>query len=57
MMSISGVFGSIGVTIGTTFGGLALTQSFQLLGLTLGIFAVVSALVVLFLAKEPSVLH
>ena len=53
MMSISGVFASIGVTIGTACGGLALTQGFQLLGLTLGVFAVVAALIILFIAKEP----
>jgi predicted MFS family arabinose efflux permease len=53
MMSINGVFGSIGVTIGTACGGLALTQGFQVLGLTLGIFAVISALIILFIAKEP----
>jgi predicted MFS family arabinose efflux permease len=53
MMSINGVFGSIGITIGTAFGGLTLTQGFQLLGLTLGVFAVISALIILFLAKEP----
>ncbi len=53
MMSLSGVFASIGVTIGTVVGGLALTQSFQILGLTLGFFAVISALIVLFVAKEP----
>jgi MFS family permease len=53
MMSINGVFASIGVTIGTACGGLALTQGFQALGLTLGIFAVISALIILFIAKEP----
>lgn len=53
MMSINGVFASIGVTIGTTCGGIALTQGFQLLGLTLGIFAVIAALIILFIAKEP----
>ena len=53
MMSINGVFASIGVTIGSACGGLALTQGFQLLGLTLGIFAVIAALIILFVAKEP----
>jgi hypothetical protein len=53
MMSISGVFASIGVTIGSATGGLALTQGFQLLGLSLGIFAIVAALIILFVAKEP----
>jgi predicted MFS family arabinose efflux permease len=53
MMSINGVFASIGVTVGIAVGGLALTQSFQLLGLTLGCFAVISALIILFVAKEP----
>ncbi len=52
-MSVSGVFASIGVTIGTACGGFALTQSFQLLGLTLGAFAIVAALIILFIAKEP----
>jgi MFS family permease len=53
MMSMNGVFGSIGITIGTACGGIALTQGFQVLGLTLGIFAVISALIILFIAKEP----
>jgi predicted MFS family arabinose efflux permease len=53
MMSINGVFASIGVTIGTACGGLALTQSFQMLGLSLGIFAVIAALIILIVAKEP----
>ncbi len=53
MMSMNGVFGSIGVTIGTACGGIALTQGFQLLGLTLGAFAVISALIIFFIAKEP----
>ena len=53
MMSISGVFASIGVTIGTAFGGLALRQGFQLLGLMLGVFAVVASLIILLIAKEP----
>ena len=53
MMSISGVFASIGVSIGTAVGGLALTQGFQLLGLILGILAVVAALIIFFIAKEP----
>jgi predicted MFS family arabinose efflux permease len=53
IMSISGVFASIGVTIGTACGGLALTHGFQLLGLTLGLFGVISAFVIIFIAKEP----
>jgi predicted MFS family arabinose efflux permease len=53
MMSINGVFASIGITIGTACGGLALTQGFQILGLTLGIFAVIAAMIILFIAKEP----
>jgi MFS family permease len=53
MMSISGVFASIGVTIGSATGGLALTQGFQILGLSLGIFAVIAALIIFFIAKEP----
>ena len=53
MMSLSGVFASIGVTIGTACGGLALSQGFQMLGLILGIFAVIAALIILLFAKEP----
>ncbi len=53
MMSINGVFTSIGITIGTAFGGLALTQGFQMLGLSLGIFAVIAALIIFIAAKEP----
>ena len=52
MMSISGVFASIGVTIGSACGGLALTQGFQILGLTLGIFAVIAALIILLSPKN-----
>jgi predicted MFS family arabinose efflux permease len=57
MMSINGVFASIGVTIGTACGGLALIQGFQMLGLSLGIFAIIAALIILFLAKEPCIIH
>ena len=57
MMSINGVFASIGVTIGTACGGIALTQGFQILGLSLGIFAIIAALIILFLAKEPCIIH
>jgi predicted MFS family arabinose efflux permease len=57
MMSINGVFASIGVTIGATCAGLALTQGFQMLGLTLGILAIIAALIILFLAKEPCIIH
>jgi len=57
MMSINGVFASIGVTIGTACGGLALTQGFQMLGLSLGIFAIIAALIILFIAKEPCINH
>jgi len=53
MMSISGVFASIGVTIGSATGGLAITKGFQMLGLSLGIFAVIASLIILFIAKEP----
>jgi MFS family permease len=53
MMSLSGVFASIGATIGSACGGLALTQGFQMLGLTLGIFAVIAAFIILLIAKEP----
>jgi predicted MFS family arabinose efflux permease len=53
MMSINGVFASIGVTIGSICGGLAIIQGFQMLGLSFGIFAVIAALIILFIAKEP----
>jgi predicted MFS family arabinose efflux permease len=54
MMSLSGVFASIGASLGVAVGGLALSQSgFQLLGATFGVFGVVSALVIYTLAKDP----
>jgi len=54
MMSISGVFGSIGASLGVSCGGIALGLfGFQLLGLTLGIFGLISAVIVYFFAKDP----
>jgi predicted MFS family arabinose efflux permease len=53
MMSLGGVFGSIGVSLGVAFGGLALTFGFQPLGLTLGILTLISATIILILAKDP----
>ncbi len=54
MMSIAAVLGSTGVTVGVTVGGLALGQSgFYLLGSSLGLFGVISSLVIYFLANEP----
>jgi MFS transporter, DHA1 family, multidrug resistance protein len=54
MMSLAGVFASIGASIGVAVGGLALSQSgFQLLGVTFGVFGVVSAFVIYFLATDP----
>lgn len=54
MMSISGVFSSIGASIGVSSGGLALGMlGFQSLGLTLGMFGLISAAIVYFLAKDP----
>jgi DHA1 family bicyclomycin/chloramphenicol resistance-like MFS transporter len=54
MMSLSGVFGSIGASLGVSVGGLALSQSgFQLLGTVFGVFGVISALIIYLLAKDP----
>ena len=54
MMSLSGVFASVGTSIGVSVGGLALSQSgFQLLGILFGVFGVISALIILVLAKDP----
>lgn len=55
MMSLGGVFASAGASFGVAIGGLALSQSgFQLLGITFGCFGVVSAVVIYFLARDPS---
>jgi predicted MFS family arabinose efflux permease len=54
MMSIGGVFTLIGVSLGIATGGIAISQSgFQLLGVTLGVFGVVSTFVISFLAIDP----
>ena len=56
MMSISGVFASVGASVGVAVGGSALSGSgFQMLGVTFGVFAVASAAVILFLAKDPTI--
>ena len=53
-MSLGGVFASVGASLGVSVGGLALSQSgFQLLGITFGVFGVVSAIIIYFLAKDP----
>jgi predicted MFS family arabinose efflux permease len=55
MMSIAGVFASIGASVGVAVGGLALSAfGFQMLGLTFGVFGVASAAVILLLAKDPT---
>ena len=54
MMSLGGVFASVGASLGVSIGGLALSQSgFQLLGITFGVFGVVSAIIIYFIAKDP----
>jgi predicted MFS family arabinose efflux permease len=53
MMSMGGVFASVGVTLGVSFGGLALVFGFVWLGLLLGALCMFSALIILFFAKEP----
>jgi len=54
MMSLGGVFASVGASLGVAVGGLALSQSgFQLLGVTFGIFGVVSAFLIYIFAKDP----
>ena len=53
MMSLGGVFASVGASLGVAVGGLALSQSgFQLLGITFGALGVVSALVIFVLAED-----
>ena len=53
MMSMSGVFASAGWTLGVSMGGLALVFGFVWLGLLLGIFCIVAALIILLLSREP----
>lgn len=54
MMSMGGVFGSIGVSVGIAVGGLTLGMSgFQLMGLLLGLLGVASSMAVLFFARDP----
>jgi MFS family permease len=52
MMSFGGVFGAIGISIGTILGGLALTLGFQPLGVTLGVLTLTSAIVIFVFSKE-----
>jgi predicted MFS family arabinose efflux permease len=53
MMSTGAVFASIGVTVGVSVGGLALSAfGFQLLGVTLGFFAIISGFIIYFFAKD-----
>ncbi len=55
MMSLAGVFGSAGASLGVAAGGLALgTMGYQLLGTTLGAFGIGSAAIVFFFAKDPT---
>jgi predicted MFS family arabinose efflux permease len=54
MMSIGGVFGSVGSALGVYAGGIAIGQfGYQILGLTFGTFGVASALVIFLFAKDP----
>ncbi len=54
MMSLGGVFASVGASLGVAVGGLALgTFGFELLGVTFGAFGVASAMVILLFAKDP----
>lgn len=58
MMSMAGVFGSIGASLGFAVGSIALgTSGFQLLGLIFGAFGVSSAVVVFFFAGEQTKLQ
>ncbi len=55
MMSLSIVFGNIGTLIGASLGGLILGNfGFQIVGITFGLINVIGALVILFLAKDPT---
>jgi MFS family permease len=56
MMSLGAVFGAIGASLGLSVGGLALASSlgFQALGLTLGVFGIISAIIILILSKDPT---
>jgi MFS transporter, DHA1 family, multidrug resistance protein len=54
MMSLSGVFASIGVSLGVAVGGLTLNQfGFQLLGVTFAVFGISAAFIIYFLATDP----
>jgi predicted MFS family arabinose efflux permease len=53
MMSVGGVFSSIGVSLGVAIGGLALIAGYESLGLILGLLTITASLIILFLAKEP----
>jgi predicted MFS family arabinose efflux permease len=52
MMSIAAVFASIGVSLGVALGGLALTNGFEMLGISLGILTVTSAIIMLLFSKD-----
>jgi predicted MFS family arabinose efflux permease len=55
MMSLAGVFVSVGASVGLAAASLALGMyGFRLVGVTLGAFGIISALIVLFLAKDPT---
>ena len=54
MMSLAGVFASVGASIGVAVGGLALSQSgFQLLGVAFGVFGISAAFIIYFLTTDP----
>jgi predicted MFS family arabinose efflux permease len=52
MMSISGVFGAVGVSLGAAVGGLALTVGFELLGVALGALTMAASIVILLFSKK-----
>ena len=53
MMSLGGVFWSLGGALGAAVGGVVLSQfTYQILGVVFGVFGVVAAFVILFLAKD-----
>lgn len=55
MMSMDGVFWSLGGAIGAVTGGTILGQfGYQILGMAFGTFGVIASFIILFLAKDPS---
>ena len=54
MMSMSGVFWSLGGIIGAAVGGLVLSQfGYQILGVAFGVFGILAAFVIFLLVKDP----